>query len=102
MGNPGYDLFKMAESAEIRNAALSDLALLTRVVAHKAAYFPSKWARYDLATPASLQLLPSDTWAAYLQEEYEKMQAMLFGKPPVWDEIMAGLRSLLVIIRNHA
>ena len=95
-----YDVFKMAGDDHIRKASLSDPELLARVVEHKKRFFRCAWARYDLATPATLQLVPSSDWTEFLREDYENMKVMLFGETPSFDEILAGLKSLETEIRK--
>lgn len=53
-----YDLHKLAESP-LRKAAMTQLKLLQDVVAFKQRFYPSSWARYDLAVPGTLKLLPA-------------------------------------------
>jgi len=95
-----YDVFRMAERDDIRKAALSDPDLLARVVRHKMRFFPRAWARYDLAVPDTIELMPSADWTDYLRIDYASMQEMLFGKTPSFDEILAGLRDLEGSIRT--
>ena len=52
-----YDVAKMAESP-VKNAALTNLELLTDVVEFKERFYPRGWARYDLARPGSFRLVP--------------------------------------------
>ena len=52
-----YDLYKLAVS-RVRAVALADPKLLADVVAFKQRFYPSAWARYDLAVPGSFRLLP--------------------------------------------
>ena len=95
-----YDVFRMAECKDIREAALGDRDLLARVVEHKMRFFPRAWARYDLAVPDTIELMPSADWTDYLRKDYASMQEMLFGKTPSFDEILAGLRDLESSIRT--
>ena len=53
-----YDLFKLAGSP-VKDQALSDFKLLEDVVAFKQRFYPSGWARYDLAQPGSFRLIPN-------------------------------------------
>jgi hypothetical protein len=69
-------------------------------VEHKKRFYPRRWARYDLAVPATLQLMPSDDWIEYLQRDYETMQVMMFGESPTFGEILDGLRTLESQIRK--
>lgn len=63
-------------------------------------FYPRAWARYDLAVPTLLQLLPSPNRIDFLRRDYESMQVMLFGEIPSFDDILAGLRDLEKTIRK--
>ena len=89
-----YDLYKLAVSP-VRTSALANPKLLLDVVAFKQRFYPSGWARYDLAVPGSLKLLPTiPSHVENLARDYEEMQVMLFGAPPEFQEILDELRNL--------
>jgi len=54
-----YDLARMAER-DTRSAALGDLDLLQSVVDFKSRFYPQNWARYELARPGTLKLIPPE------------------------------------------
>lgn len=76
-----YDVAMMAEG-KIRNDALADMDLLAQVVKHKETFYPSGWARYDLARPGSLHLVPLENRQVALEQDYKKMAVMIFGEAP--------------------
>ena len=88
-----YDMAMLARSP-VMAEALGDLDLLTQVVRHKEAFYPSAWARYDLAYPKGLRLLPSQARVAALKQDYRDMAVMIFGQPPAFDEIIETLTAL--------
>jgi hypothetical protein len=88
-----YDLARMAV-APVKGAALADRQLLADVVAFKQHFYPRGWARYDLAVPGSLRLVPSGEVLAALTADYRAMANMIFGDIPPLDAIMATLRQL--------
>jgi hypothetical protein len=89
-----YDLYKLALSP-VRKEALSALPLLAEVVQFKQRFYPSQWARYDLAQPGTFRLLPvSDAHRSALELDYEQMQVMLFGDRPQFPSILNGLEEL--------
>jgi hypothetical protein len=53
-----YDVFKLFQSP-LGKKTVADLALLQSVARHKSVFFASAWARYDLAVPGTLRLVPS-------------------------------------------
>ena len=94
-----HDLARLAESP-VAERALADTALRERVVAHKAVYFRSGWARYDLARPASFRLLPPESRIVALEADHEAMIPMFFNPPPPINEVLNTLATLETCIRN--
>ena len=88
-----YDLAMMA-GGTIRKQALEDMALLDQVVKHKQTFYPSAWARYDIAHVGSLQLIPPENRVAALQHDYRSMSVMIFGEPPTFESVISSLTSL--------
>lgn len=88
-----YDVAMLAEGP-IRAEALPDRDLLAQVVRHKETFYPSAWARYDLARPGSFRLLPADERRGALERDYRSMNVMIMGSPPAFDGIMDTLRAL--------
>jgi hypothetical protein len=88
-----YDFSMLAQKA-IRAEALSDMELLAQVVRHKETFYPSGWARYDLARPGSLRLVPREERLAALERDYRNMGVMIFGEPPAFEAIMGTIAAL--------
>lgn len=88
-----YDLALMAQSA-IKNEALTDMPLLQEVVAFKQQFYPSGWARYELAQPGSLKLLPPVERYNELATDFARMQEMIFAKQQSLDAILSTLSAL--------
>lgn len=88
-----YDVALLAQGP-IRAEALADMPLLAQVVRHKETFYPAAWARYDLARPGTLRLLPSASRLAALERDYRNMGVMIFGEPPKFDKLMKALAEL--------
>ena len=88
-----YDLARMAQSP-VKDAALADMGLLADVVAFKQRFYPRNWARYDLAVPGSLRLVPQGAVLAALEADYQAMAGMIFGRIPSFADIVAQLHAL--------
>jgi hypothetical protein len=89
-----YDLYRLAQSSAL-DGAFAQIDLLRDVVQFKKRFYPSNWARYDLAKPGSFKLLPTnDAKLRHLERDYKDMQIMLFGNPPTFDSIREVLRQL--------
>ena len=89
-----YDLYKLSLSP-VRHSAIEQISLLEQVVAFKERFYPCKWARYELARPGSLRLLPAgQARIVELERDYRAMQMMLFGQPPEFSSIIEALTEL--------
>ena len=96
-----HDMARLAESP-VAARALADVALRERVVAHKAVYFRSGWARYDLARPASFRLIPPDSRIAALKSDHQAMIPMFFNPPTPIAEVLDTIADLETRIRSLA
>jgi hypothetical protein len=85
-----YDVVQLFEAGIGKNA-LADLDLLREVAAHQAVFFRSSWSRYEEAVPGTLRLVPPSFRRKELEEDYRKMEEMVFGEPPPLDHILAVL-----------
>lgn len=88
-----YDLYLMS-TADVKQEALADLELLQEVVEFKTRFYPRGWARYDLAMPGTLTLVPPERILNEIRKDYDSMQEMIFGRRPSFDEIIEGLAAL--------
>jgi len=90
---PLFDLTKMAQSP-VKEKALADPELLASVVAFKQRFYPRGWARYDLAKPGTLVLVPEGHVLASVRSDYRAMENMIFGEMPHIDQILGVLQAL--------
>jgi hypothetical protein len=88
-----YDVAMVAQGP-VKAEALADMELLAQVVRHKEAFYPSAWARYDLARPGSMRLLPTEDRFAALRQDYRDMAVMIFGEPPTFGDVIETLSAL--------
>jgi len=96
-----YDLYCLA-AHESGKRALSDTALLERVVRHKKMYFRSSWASYDTAEPGSLHLVPPDHRLRDLRTDYQQMQEMFLENVPGFHEILERIKEVEATINQGA
>ena len=89
-----YDLYMMAANESLKQVVLRDLELLESVVAFKMKFYPRGWARYDLARPGTLRLVPSDQRLMELHSDYDAMKEMIFGDCPAFQDMVVVLRAL--------
>ena len=88
-----YDLARLALS-DVKHIALADLEMLAAVVAFKQRFYPSAWAKFELAKPPTLKLIPPEARISELAKDYQAMQNMIFDKPLSFDEVMQTLTAL--------
>ncbi len=88
-----YDLAQMAEST-IKDTALAHLDLLHDVVEFKKRFYPRGWARYDLAVPGTLKLVPEMHVMATVRADYRAMENMIYRNYPDIEEVMVVLQAL--------
>jgi hypothetical protein len=72
-------------------ASISDVAMLETVRRYKQRYYPSGWARYDLASSGTLRLLPSAAKSRVLASHYRAMRSMFFTEPAPFSEVLDQL-----------
>jgi len=88
-----YDVVRLYERG-LGKAAVKDTELLLKVARHKEVFFPVAWARYTDAKPGTLRLMPPDSRLPELEQDYRKMQEMIFGKPPPLEQLLDVLRQI--------
>jgi hypothetical protein len=88
-----YDTVMLGRN-EYGERALADTDLLSRVVEHKRRFYPATWARYDLAVPGSLRLVPAESRQSELARDYAAMDIMFFGPRPSFEELLGELKHL--------
>ncbi|MBK8576652.1 MAG: nucleotidyl transferase AbiEii/AbiGii toxin family protein [Elusimicrobia bacterium] len=82
-----YDLAKLY-STETGKRAVVDVELLKSVAHHKSVFFASAPARYDLAVPGTLRLVPPKDRLKALEDDYAKMREMIFGDFPSFLDLL--------------
>ena len=88
-----YDVFEMVNSPVFKKA-VENIDLLTKVAEYKSLFFKENKARYDLARPGSLRLLPRDDQISQLKSDYRQMEQMFFEAPPSFESILEKLKSV--------
>ena len=87
------DTAAMATRAEIGSALLNN-ELRQHVAEWKSRFFPSSWARYDLAKPGTFHLVPPKSRRAELEKDYLAMQPMFLNEPPSFAYVLETLTDL--------
>ncbi len=96
-----FDVAKLYQSSQ-GQAALRNLSLLRSVAEHKGTFFASAWARYDLAVPGTLRLVPPDFRLPELERDYAFMRnEMIFGTAPTLTSILSALSEIEEVINRE-
>jgi nucleotidyltransferase AbiEii toxin of type IV toxin-antitoxin system len=88
-----YDLARLFHT-QIKANALQDLDLLGNVVEFKQKFYPRGWARYDMARPGAMKLVPERHVLTSVGTDYRSMQNMIFGEIPPFENIMSDIEAL--------
>lgn len=71
-----YDVYRLSLT-KYKNIAYNNLELLTQVREFKKKFYPSSWAKYDLALPGSFILVPSEERIKELRVDFSNMKEMI-------------------------
>lgn len=89
-----YDLYCL-DKAGLKDSAFEQIDLLERDVIFKSKFYYAKNARYDMAKPGTILLVPrSDEAIEILADDYENMRLMIYGEAPEFNEIIDRLREI--------
>ena len=94
------DLALIAKTAAGREAIV-DVELLNSVATHKAAYFKSAKAHYELAKPGTLRLIPSGPILSELSKDYRRMREMFVGEPTSFESMIGDIAELEAAINAN-
>lgn len=85
-----YDLYMLLTSP-IRDAALKNVDLLTRVAEHKTIFFRAASAKYEEACQGTLRLAPPEIRKGDLKSDFAAMTSMFFDEAPDFETITASI-----------
>jgi hypothetical protein len=80
--------------------AIEDRGMLEAVRRFKQRYYASARARYDLAAPGTVRLLPSAAKGRALAVDYRAMRTMFFSEPPPFSQVLERLERVQVAING--
>lgn len=87
------DTAAIATRTEI-GTVLANNDLRQHVSDWKSRFFPSSWARYDLAKPGTFRLAPPEFRIAELTEDYRAMGSMFLNEPAPFETVVKELTDL--------
>jgi hypothetical protein len=78
---------------KIGQDASHDLAMLDDVRLFKDIYYHASWARYDLAKPGTLVVVPDESRTRELASDYRGMRQMFLSDPAPFEQVIEQLRA---------
>ncbi len=88
-----YDLARMINTP-IAKKALQNKTLFESIVAHRRMFIAMKDFDYDTLKPATINIIPPQSVIAKWEEDYKKMQTMIYGETPTFSVIIDKIRKL--------
>jgi hypothetical protein len=79
---------------QVKAWAIADLGLLEAVVAFKDKFYHRGWARYDLAKPGTMRIVPPAHVRKSIEADYSAMEFMFYGKRPTFADMMTQVAEL--------
>jgi hypothetical protein len=88
-----YDVSRMYRH-DVGRQAFADPGLLEAVVKHKSVFFREAAARYDLAVPGTLKIVPGAELERAVRRDYREMQEMFLGEAPEFEAVLSDVREV--------
>lgn len=88
-----YDVYMLIKSGIDKNA-IKDISCLEEVVKNNIIFFKDNNASQNTAKPGSFHLIPSPETLNDLKKDYEKMEVMILGTYPKFNDIIDTIKSL--------
>ena len=88
-----YDLARIIETPIAENA-LKNKELYQSIVAHRRMFIAMKGFDYDTLSPKTINIIPPKEIIAKWEDDYNKMQAMIYGKSLSFNDIIEKITQL--------
>lgn len=94
-----YDVYEMVCS-EFKDEYLKSLDVLDEVVKFKQQFYYVAAAKYELAKPGTLRLIPSEKKIREIEKDFIDMGGMIFGSSPDFSSIISELEIIESLIND--
>ena len=88
-----YDIARMIDTPIAENA-LKNKDLFQSIVAHRRMFIAMKGFDYDTLSPKTIKIIPPDSVIAKWEDDYNRMQTMIYGKLLSFNEIIDKITQL--------
>ena len=88
-----YDIARMSDT-KIAEKALNNTDLYKSIIAHRRMFIAMKNFDYDTLSPATINIIPPEFVIAKWEEDYNKMQAMIYGEYVPFNKLIDRIKQL--------
>jgi len=88
-----YDIARMLDT-QIVEKALNNTDLYKSIIAHRRMFIAMKNFDYDTLNPATINIIPPEFVIAKWEEDYNKMQTMIYGEYIPFDKLLEKIKLL--------
>jgi predicted nucleotidyltransferase component of viral defense system len=88
-----YDIARMLDTP-IAEKALNNSDLYKHIIAHRRMFQAMKDFDYDTLLPATINIIPPDSVIARWEDDYTKMQTMIYGESPSFETMIDKIKQL--------
>ncbi|GHT32086.1 nucleotidyltransferase [Bacteroidia bacterium] len=88
-----YDIMRMLDMP-IAEKALNNNELYKSIIAHRRMFIAMKDFDYDTLLPAKINIVPPDSVIAKWEDDYNKMQIMIYGEYPTFSVMIDKIKQL--------
>jgi len=88
-----YDIARMLDT-QIAEKALNNTDLYKSIIAHRRMFIAMKDFDYDTLSPKTINIIPSEFVVAKWEEDYNKMQTMIYGEYISFNKLIDKIKEL--------
>ena len=94
-----YDVARMLDTP-IAEKALNNTGLYKSIIAHRRMFVAMKDFDYDTLSPATINIVPPESVIAKWEEDYNKMQTMIYGEYMPFNNLIDKIKHLNALINK--
>ncbi len=88
-----YDIARMLDT-QIAEKALNNTNLYKSIIAHRRMFIAMKDFDYDMLSPKTINIVPPEFVVAKWEEDYNKMQTMIYGEYAPFNKLIDKIKQL--------
>ena len=88
-----YDIVRMLDTP-IAEKALNDIELYKHIIAHRKIFIGLTEFDYDTLSPKTINIIPPESVITKWEDDYTKMQTMIYGNPLPFNKLIDKIKQL--------